>query len=163
MSNTVKAIPAGMHTVTPYLVMKDCVKAIEFYKKAFGAEEVMVMHMPDGKKVMHAEIKIGDSIIMMGEECSERGCVSPESAGHVTASLMIYSENVDASFDKAVKAGATVKMPLMNMFWGDRYGQLSDPFGQMWSLAQHVEDVKPEDMPKRAAEAMKQMAAAGAK
>ncbi|MDP3510718.1 MAG: VOC family protein [Candidatus Melainabacteria bacterium] len=161
MSDKVKAIPTGMHTVTPYMVLSDATKAIEFYKAAFGAEQIMVLHMPDGKKVMHAEIKIGDSVIMMGEECSERGCVSPETAGKVTGSLMLYCEDVDAAFAKALKAGCAVKMPLMNMFWGDRYGQLSDPFGHMWSLAQHVEDVAEADMPKRAAEAFKQMAAAG--
>lgn len=161
MTNKVKAIPTGMHTVTPYMIVNDAVKAIAFYKAAFGAEEIMVMHMPDGKKVMHAEIKIGDSTIMMGEECAERGCVSPETAGKVTGSLMIYSEDVDAAFAKALKAGCTVKMPLMDMFWGDRYGQLADPFGHMWSLAQHIEDVAPADMPKRAAEAFKQMAGAG--
>lgn len=161
MAGNVKAIPTGMHTVTPYLIVRDAIKAIEFYKKAFGAVEHVLMHNPDGKSVMHAEIKIGDSIIMMGEECKERGCISPETAGAVTSSLMLYFENVDAAFDQAVKAGGSVKMPLMNMFWGDRYGQLTDPFGHMWSLAQHIEDVPEQDMPKRAAEAFKQMAAAG--
>ena len=160
MANNVKAIPTGMHTVTPYIVVKDAKKAIAFYKAAFGAEEILVMPMPDGK-IMHAEIKIGDSIIMMGEECLERGCVSPETAKTVTSSLMIYHENVDTAFDKALKAGCEIKMPLMDMFWGDRYGQLVDPMGHLWSLAQHIEDVSPADMPKRAQEAMKQMAAAG--
>ena len=159
MSDKVKAIPTGYHTVTPYMVMCDSTKAIEFYQKAFGAEQVVLMHTPDGK-VMHAEIKIGDSMIMMGEECQERGCVSPKTAGHVTSSLMLYFEDVDSAFQKAVKAGATVKMPLMNMFWGDRYGQITDPFGHMWSLAQHIEDVPEAEMPKRAAEAFKQMAGA---
>ena len=162
MSNNVKPIPAGMHTITPYIIVDDAKKAIAFYKEAFGAHEVMCMDMPNGK-VMHAEIKIGDSTIMLGESCDERNCVSPLVAGKVTASLMMYSENVDQTFDKAVKAGCTVAMPVMDMFWGDRYGQVTDPFGHMWSLATHIEDVKPEDMGKRAAEAMKQMAGAGAK
>lgn len=161
MTDKVKAIPAGYHTVTPYMVVSDAHKAIEFYKKAFGAEEKLVLLMPDGKKVMHAEIQIGDSMIMMGEECKEKGCVSPENAGHVTSSLMLYFDDVDSAFEKAIKAGATVKMPLMNMFWGDRYGQITDPLGHMWSLAQHIEDVPEAEMPKRAAEAFKQMAGAG--
>jgi PhnB protein len=157
---TSNPIPAGIHSVTPYIIVRDAQKAIEFYKKAFGAEQRMLMPSPDGG-VMHAEIMIGDSIIMMGEECKEKGCVSPETAGVVTSSLMLYFENVDVAFEKAVKAGGTIKMPLMNMFWGDRYGQLTDPFGHMWSLAQHIEDVRPEDMGKRAEEAFKQMSTAG--
>lgn len=163
MTTNVKPIPAGYQTVTPYIILKDAVKAIEFYKKAFGAEEVCVMHLPDGKGVMHAEIKIGNSMIMMGEECKERGFVSPATAGVATSSLMLYFENVDKAFEKATAAGAEVKMPLSNMFWGDRYGQVADPFGHMWSLAQHVEDVAPEEMQKRSVEACKQFAATAGK
>jgi PhnB protein len=159
MNDKVKAIPEGMHTVTPYMAFKDTMKAIEFYQKAFDAKDVTVLKMPDGK-VMHAEITIGDSRIMMGDECPERGHSSPETVGVVTTSLMIYCENVDTAFEKAVNAGCTVQMPLMNMFWGDRYGQLHDPFGHKWSLAQHIEDVSLAEMEKRGPEAMKQMAAA---
>ena len=155
-----KPIPDGYHTITAMCCYKDTRKAIDFYKRAFGAEERYVMPGPNDKGIVHAEIKIGDSMIMMGEECQERGCVSPKTAGHVTSSLMLYFEDVDSAFQKAVKAGATVKMPLMNMFWGDRYGQITDPFGHMWSLAQHIEDVPEAEMPKRAAEAFKQMAGA---
>jgi PhnB protein len=158
MHAQVKAIPEGMHTVTPYMAFKDTMKAIEFYQKAFDAKDVTVLRMPDGK-VMHAQIKIGNSHIMMGDECSERGYSSPQTAGVVTSSLMVYCENVDTAFEKAVSAGCTVQQPLMNMFWGDRYCQLSDPFGHKWSLAQHIEDVSVEDMEKRGAEAMQKMAA----
>lgn len=151
-------IPPEFHTVTPYLVIRGAAKAIEFYKKAFGAEERYVMPGPEGR-IMHAEIKIGDSIIMLSDECAEFGNLGPEARGGATSSLFLYFTNVDAAFDKAVQSGCTVKMPLSNQFWGDRFGTVVDPFGHVWSMATHVEDVSPAEMKKRAEEAAKQMAA----
>lgn len=151
-------VPPEFHSVTPYLTLRGATKAIEFYKKAFGAEERFVMPGPDGK-VMHAEIKIGDSIVMLGDENPEYGALGPESRGGATSSLCVYLPNVDAAFDRAVKAGCTVKMPLADQFWGDRFGTVVDPFGHVWSMATHVEDVSPEEMRKRAEAAFKGMAA----
>jgi len=148
MTMSTNPIPPGFHTVTPYLIVRDSKKAIDFYKKAFGAEEILIMPGPNGK-VMHAEIKIGDSVVFMCDEMPERDHLGPESRGGATCSLMLYVKDVDTAFDKAVKAGCAVKMPLANQFWGDRFGVLTDPFGHVWSLATHVEDVKPEDMKKR--------------
>jgi PhnB protein len=159
MAKSVKAKPDHLSTVTPYLIIKDAHKAADFYKKAFGAEERMSMPDPDGK-LMHGEIKIGNSIIMMGEECAQMDGLGPLSRGGATSSLMVYFDDVDTAFDKAVKAGCEVRLPLSDMFWGDRYGQVKDPFGHIWALAQHVEDLSPEDMKKRSEEACKQMAAA---
>jgi PhnB protein len=159
MAKTVDAKPAHLHTITPYLTIKDAHKAMDFYKKAFGAEELMKMDGPDGK-LMHGEIKIGDSVLFLGDECAERGKLGPQSRGGSTSSLMVYFENVDEAFDKAVKAGCTVEMPLTDMFWGDRFGSLVDPFGQAWALAKHIEDVSPEEMKKRQEQACKQMAQA---
>jgi PhnB protein len=153
-----KPIPDGYHTLTPYLTVRDAARAIEFYKQAFGAVERGVMKGPDGK-VMHAELKIGDSIIMMADEYPEMGVVSPQTVGGSSTGLHIYVENVDASFDRAVKAGAHVEMPVANMFWGDRYGKLKDPFGHKWSIATHTADLSMEEMDKAMTEAMAQMKA----
>lgn len=158
MANKVKAIPDGFHTVTPYLTVRGAARAIEFYKGAFGAEEVMRMPGPDGASVMHAEIKIGDSLVLLSDECPQGGTRSPQSLGGTTGSLLIYVDDVDKAFNRAVAAGATAEMPPMNMFWGDRFSKVNDPFGHSWSLATHVEDVPPEEMGKRAAEAMAQFA-----
>lgn len=148
----VKPIPEGYHTITPHIVVRDAAKAIEFYKRAFGAEEVMRLPGPDGHGIMHAELKIGDSFIMLGEESPDMGgeCRSPESLGGSAVTLNLYVKDVDAAFERAVSAGAQVKMPLADMFWGDRYGALVDPFGHKWSLATHIEDVSPEEIRKRA-------------
>jgi len=159
MAKTVNPKPAHLHTVTPYLTIKDAHEAVQFYKKALGATEIMSMPGPDGK-VMHAEIKIGDSIIMIGEECPQRDALGPLSRGGATGSLMVYFDHVDAAFDQAVKAGCSVMMPLSDMFWGDRYGVVTDPFGHRWSMATHIEDVSPEEMMKRQEKASKQMAEA---
>jgi PhnB protein len=159
MAKTVNPIPAHLHTVTPNLVIKEAKEAMEFYKKAFGAEEVMSMDGPDGK-LMHGEIKIGDSVIFISDECPQMGSLGPLSRGGATSSMMIYSNDVDRAFDKAVKAGCTVKMPLTDMFWGDRFCALTDPYGQSWSLLMHIEDVSVEDMKKRQEAACKQMAEA---
>src|SRR6202163_3385293 len=142
---SVKPIPEGYHTLTPFLTVRDAVRAIEFYKEAFGAKERGVMKGPDGK-VMHAELVIGDSIIMMADEFPEFGSLSPQSTGGSGTGLHIYIEDVDSAFDRAVKAGATVEMPVADMFWGDRYGKLADPFGHKWSIGTHKRDASMEKM-----------------
>jgi PhnB protein len=151
----VKAIPDGYHSVTPYLVVRGGAAALDFYKKAFGAVEMFRMPMPDGK-IGHAEIKIGDSVVMMADECPERGASAPPTIGGTSVGHMIYVEKVDAVFDQAVKAGAKVEHPLKNQFYGDRSGSIIDPFGHKWTIATHIEDIPPDEMAKRAAEAMKQ-------
>lgn len=152
MTNTVKPIPTGYHTATPYLIVKGAAKAIEFYKKAFGAKELMRMSQPDGR-IGHAEIKIGDSPIMLADEFPEMGARSPESFGGSPVSILLYVEDVDAMFTQAVAAGATVQRPVADQFYGDRAGGVVDPFGHVWYIATHKEDVPPEEMKKRAAAA----------
>jgi PhnB protein len=157
MATQVKAIPDGYHTITPYLAVRGAADAIEFYQRAFGAVENCRMPGPDGR-LMHAEIQIGDSRVMLGDEWPEMGgALSPLSRGGTTGGLCLYVPDVDASFDRAVAAGATVKMPVADMFWGDRYGKVVDPFGHEWSLATHKEDLTPEEMMRRGEEAMAQM------
>lgn len=155
MSGKVKPIPDGYHTATPYLIVKGAAKAIDFYKKAFGATELM--RMGEGDLIHHAEIKIGDSLLMLADECVEMKAVSPQTLGNSPITIMLYFENVDEYFNKAVAAGATVERPLADQFYGDRTGGIVDPFGHKWYLATHVEDVSPEEMKKRAAEFNKQM------
>jgi PhnB protein len=140
-------------------MVRNAAKAIEFYKQAFGAEEVMRLNAPDGK-VMHAELRIGDSVIMLSDEFEMSTCKSPQALGGCTANLHIYVSDVDAAFDKAVRSGATARMPVADMFWGDRYGQLLDPFGQVWSLATQKEQLTPQEVEKRAREFMAKMNAA---
>ena len=137
----VKPIPDGMNTVTPHLVCKDAAKAIEFYKKAFGAEEGGRLTTPDRKKVLHSSLRIGDSALMLTDEFPDWGSVGPETLKGTPVVIHLYVKDADSVFDQAVKAGATVKMPIAEMFWGDRYGQLQDPFGHVWSVATHVRDV----------------------
>jgi PhnB protein len=144
----VKPIPAGYHSVTPYLVVNDAARAIEFYKRAFGATEMMRMDGAQGK-IGHAEIKIGNSVVMLSDEMPGSGARSPQSLGGTATSLMLYVEDVDATFAKATGAGAESEMPPADMFWGDRYGRLKDPFGHSWSVATHKEDVAPEEMDRR--------------
>jgi PhnB protein len=151
----VKAIPEGYHVVTPYLTVRNAAQAIDFYNKAFGAEQTVRMDSPDGK-VMHAEIRIGDSIIMLGDENPQTGSTSPQTLNGSTAGIMLYCENVDQAFERAVKAGAKATMPPADMFWGDRMGNLVDPFGHKWSLGQHVRDVSPAEMAQAQQEWMKQ-------
>lgn len=158
MAGQVKPVPPGYHTATPYLTLSDAASAIDFYKRAFGATENFRMNSSDGK-IGHAEIKIGDSILMLGDESPRTETRSPQSLGGTTAGVFLYVEDVDTVFDTAVKAGAKIQQPLTNMFWGDRYGKLSDPFGHQWALATHVEDVAPEEMEKRMRAAMLQTAA----
>ncbi len=153
----VKPVPDGYHTLTPFLTVRDAARAIEFYKQAFGAKERGVMKGPDGK-VMHAELMIGDSIIMMSDEFPEFGSVSPQSIGGSAMGLHIYLDNVDAAFDRAVKAGAQVEMPVAEQFWGDRYGKLKDPFGHKWSIATHTRDMSADEMKRAMNDAMAKMA-----
>jgi uncharacterized glyoxalase superfamily protein PhnB len=154
---SVKPIPDGYHTLTPFLTVRDAERAIEFYKNAFGAESRGVMKGPDGK-VMHAEIKIGDSVVMLSDEFPDFGSVSPQGLGGSPMGLHIYVDDVDASFDRAVKAGAQVEMPVMDQFWGDRYGRLKDPFGHKWSIATHKKDLSMDEMKKGMDEAMAKFA-----
>jgi PhnB protein len=148
--STVKHVPDGFHTVTPQLIVRDAAKAIDFYTKAFGAKERFRMPGPGGV-VMHAELSLGDSIIMLGEESPEMGAISPQTIGGSPVSLMVYVKDVDASFARADEAGCTSQMPPTDMFWGDRYSKLSDPFGHQWALATHKEDVAPDEMARRMA------------
>lgn len=145
----VKAIPEGYHTATPYLVVRNAAQAIEYYKKALGAQELMRMPTPDGK-IGHAELRIGDSVIMLADEGDRGLSKSPQSLGGSTGGVMLYVDDVDATFQRALDGGGKVFMPLQDMFWGDRFGQFVDPFGQAWSLATHKEDISPADMEKRA-------------
>ena len=153
----VRPTPKGYHTATPYLVVRGAAQAIEFYKRAFGAEELARMPAPDGRTVMHAELKIGDSIVMLADESPGMGCRSPESLGGSTASLHLYVKDVDAAFKRALAAGAQARMPVADMFWGDRYGKVADPFGHEWGLATHKEDLSPEEIGRRAAAYFKQL------
>lgn len=145
------ATPQGYHSVTPSLIVRDVAKAIDFYKRAFGAEETVRMDGPGGT-IMHAEIRIGDSVIMLGEENEEWGTKSPLSTNGNPGSLHLYVPDVDASFAKAIEAGATERYPIEDAFWGDRYGKVTDPFGHEWGIATHVKDLSPEEM-KEAADA----------
>ena len=145
---SVKPIPEGMHAVTPHLVVKGGAAAIDFYKNAFGAVELSRSPMPDGK-LMHASLRIGDSIIFLADEFPGQ-CNAPSPGAASPVTLHLYVEDADATFNRATAAGATAKMPLMDAFWGDRYGQLTDPFGHTWSIATRKEDVSPEEADRRA-------------
>jgi len=140
-----KPIPDGFYTITPSLIVSDAAKALDFYKKALGAQEIDRFMSPDGKAVMHAQLKIGNSMLMLGNEFPPT-CLSPKSRGGTSVSLYLYLENADAAFDRAVKAGCTVKMPMMDQFWGDRIGQVEDPFGHAWSFATHKQDLTKEQI-----------------
>jgi len=143
-----KAIPADHHTVTPYLAIKNGVKALEFYKKAFGATEAYKLILPDGR-LGHAEIRLGDSLIMLSDELPEYGGKAPDTLGGSPVSIHLYVEDADALFKRALAAGAKERKPVMDQFYGDRSGQLEDPFGHLWWVATHKEDVAPEEMQKR--------------
>ena len=158
----VKRVPDGMHTVTPHLSVRGAADAIEFYKQAFGAREIFRHAMPDSQRIGHAEIRIGDSKVFLNDEFPEMGCSSPQSLGGSPVTLHLQVEDVDALFDQAVKAGATVVMPVQDQFWGDRYGMLADPFGHRWSIGSHVRDLTPEEVMKAAAEAFAAPEACGA-
>jgi len=148
---SVSAIPEGYHSVTPYLIVDGAEQAIRFYEQAFGATEVL--RMPMGDRIAHAEIRIGDSHIMLSDEWPDMGFLGPKARGGATASLMIYLEGVDAAFARALEAGCTPERPPEDQFWGDRMGTLLDPFGHRWTLATHIEDVSEEEMQRRMAAA----------
>lgn len=149
MTAKIKPIPEGYHTATPYLVIKNAAKAIEFYKEAFGATELTRLAAPDGN-VMHAEIKIGDSPVMLSDECPEYNSLSPLTIGGTAVSIVLYVEDVDTVVSRALAAGATVLMPVADQFWGDRMGTVADPFGHKWSIATHKEDVSADEISIRA-------------
>jgi len=153
----VKPIPEGYHAVTPYLIIKGATAAIDYYKKVFGATERMRMDGPGGT-IGHAELVIGDSTVMLADEHPDMGFRSPKTLGGSPVSLVLYLEDVDTVFKRAVDAGAKSLRPVENQFYGDRMGTLEDPFGHVWSVATHVEDVPPEEMQRRAEEAAKQQA-----
>jgi PhnB protein len=155
---SVKHTPDGYHTATPYLIVKGAAQAIEFYKKVFGATEVIRMAGPDGG-IMHAEVKIGDSIIMLGEENPQWGATAPTSLGGSPVGLCLYFPDVDARFGLAVASGASVKKPVQDQFYGDRSGTVIDPFGHVWTIATHIEDVAPDEMSRRFEAEMKKFAA----
>ncbi|MGC4096414.1 MAG: VOC family protein [Nitrospira sp.] len=145
MDKPVKAIPDGMHTVTPHLVCNGAADAIEFYKKAFGAVELGKVPGPEGK-LLHAVIRIGDSAVMLVDEFPDHNALGPKSLKGSPVTIHLYVQDVDAVFNQAIAAGAKSTMPVTDMFWGDRYGLLEDPFGHHWSVATHVRDVKPEEL-----------------
>jgi uncharacterized glyoxalase superfamily protein PhnB len=153
-----KSIPDGYHSVTPSFTFKDSGKAIEFYKKAFGAKVLGSFPNPTGHGIMHATIQIGDSIVMMGDESSSGGCKSAESLGHSPITLYVYVQDVDAAFKQAVAAGGKVAMPVADQFWGDRAGSITDPFGYSWLIATHTQDLRPDQVRKGAEAFFAQMA-----
>ena len=151
-----KPIPEGYNTVTPYLAVDDAAVAIEYYKRAFGAKERVRMDAPGGK-IGHAELEIGDSLVMLSDPFPQASTKPPKELGGTSVSVMLYVEDVDEVFNQAVDAGATVTMEVADQFWGDRFGSITDPFGHLWSIATHVEDVPPEEMAERAKAAMAAM------
>jgi PhnB protein len=152
-----KPIPEGYNTVTPYLTVDDAAKAIEYYKRAFGAKERVRMDAPDGK-IGHAEVEIGDSLVMLSDPFPQATTRSPKELGGTTASVFLYVEDVDAVVKKAVDEGATITMEVADQFWGDRFGSIQDPFGHSWAIATHVEDLTPEEIAERGKAAMAAMA-----
>jgi uncharacterized glyoxalase superfamily protein PhnB len=144
------AIPSGYHTVTPHLTVRGAADAIDFYKRAFGARERGRMPLPDGKTIMHAELQIGNSIVFLADEFPDMGCRAPQTLGGATGTLHLYVKDVDRAFQRAVAAGAEVRMPVTDMFWGDRYAKVADPFGHEWGLATHKEDLSAREIGRRA-------------
>jgi PhnB protein len=150
MKRKVKPVPEGYHTATPYLTVQGAAAAIDFYKRAFGAIDLCRMPGPDGK-IMHAEITIGDSHIMLADESSASETKAPQTLKGTTSGIFLYVEDVDAAFKQAIKAGAKETLPVQNMFWGDRFGRLTDPFGHRWMLASRVEELSPAEIEERMA------------
>jgi PhnB protein len=157
-----KPIPDGYHTATPHITVKGADKAIDYYKKAFGAQEIARMPGPGGQGIVHAEIKIGDSTIMLNDELPGMGESSPQTLGGRTASIYLYVEDADSVHAKAVAAGGTQRSPVQDMFWGDRSGRILDPFGHEWSISTHKEDLSMEEIGKRAQAFFAKMSASGA-
>lgn len=155
--NKIKKIPDGYYAITPSLIVKDGIKAIDYYKKVFDAKDKGIMMTPDGKSVAHAELEIGDSKIMLSDEFPEMNCLSPASIGGSPISLYLYVEDVDKTFNLAVSEGASVLYPVADQFWGDRHGSIKDPFGHIWSISTHVKDLAEEEIKKAAAEAFSKM------
>ena len=153
----VQPVPDGYHTVSPYLAVEDAATAIDYYKKAFGATERVRMEAPDGK-IGHAELEIGDSIVMLADRFPQASTKPPHELGGTSAGVFLYVEDVDQVVKRAVEAGATVTMEVADQFWGDRFGTVTDPFGHVWSVATHIEDVPPAEMAERAKAAMAAMA-----
>jgi PhnB protein len=158
MAISSKPVPEGFHTVTPSLIVRGAADAIEFYKKAFGAQELMRMAAPEGR-IGHAELKIGDSIIFLADEFPNMGSKSPQTLGGSTGTLNIYVKDVDTTFQQAIAAGGKATMPVADMFWGDRYGSFVDPFGHSWGVGTHKEDLTPQQIDERAKEFYASMAA----
>lgn len=155
---TSKAIPEGLERIIAHLVVKGAAEAIDFYKQAFGAEEIMRLPGPDGKSLWHAEVRIGQSVVFLADEVPQGiGIAAPATLNGTTVTLTMYVENADRTFNQAVAAGAKAAMPLQDMFWGDRYGIVQDPFGHMWAIVSHVEDVSPKAMSERALDTAKRM------
>ena len=152
MQPTVKAIPNGMHTITPHIIVRDAARAVEWYKEALGAEERSRVPLPGGK-LMSVELWFGDSTVMVADEFPEMGVLSPQTVGGTSTVLHLYTEDMEIFWKRAVDAGAVVLHPLQDQFWGDRHGQLTDPFGHRWGLATHVCDVPPEEIARAAAAA----------
>jgi PhnB protein len=148
MSESPKTIPDGYHSINTYLVVRNADKAIQFYKKALGAEERFRMHGPDGKTIMHADLKIGDSVFMLTEESKEMKALSPESIGGSPVTMYVYVKDVDSIFNQAIFEGATELKPVRDQFYGDRSGYLRDPFGHLWSIATHTKDLSPDELRK---------------
>jgi PhnB protein len=152
----VKPVPEGYQTISPYLYVEDAAKAIAFYTRAFGAREGNRMDMPDGR-IAHAELRIGDSVVMLSDQFPQSRGKPPSELGGTTVGLFLYVDDVDSVVQDAVDAGASVTMPIDDMFWGDRIGEVRDPFGHLWQIATHVEDVAPKDLERRAKTAMAAM------
>ena len=150
MARAKSPVPEGFHTVTPHLVVKGAAKAIDFYREAFGAQEVYRNAMPDGETIMHAQVKIGDSFVMLNDEFPEHGAFGPSESAASPVAIHLYVEDVDAFYEQAVAAGCEVLFPLTDSFWGDRYGMVKDPFHHRWSIATRVEDLTPEECAERA-------------
>jgi PhnB protein len=148
MSESPKTIPDGYHSINVFLVVRNADKAIQFYKKALGAEERFRMHGPDGKTIMHADLKIGDSVFMLTEESKEMKALSPESIGGSPVTMYVYVKDVDSIFNQAISEGATELKPVRDQFYGDRSGYLRDPFGHLWSIATHTKDLSPDELRK---------------
>ena len=161
MAKATKPIPEGFHTITPYIAVQGAGEAITFYEKAFGAEEILRLPGPDGKSVMHAEIRIGDSFLFLADEFPNAGNRSPKALGGVTASVHLYVADVDAAFKRATEAGCEEIMPVTDMFWGDRFGKVRDPYGQEWSIATAKETLTPDEIDERAKAFFAEMAKKG--
>jgi PhnB protein len=153
----VQPVPEGYHTITPYLAVENASEAIDFYKRALGAKERVRMPGPGGS-VMHAELEIGDSVVMLSDPFPQASTKPPKELGGTSVSIMVYVDNIDSLYKQAIDAGATSLMEPDDMFWGDRFGSVQDPFGHSWTIATHVEDVSPEEMQKRSQEFMSAMA-----